>query len=81
MENTIRLIAIGRKNYLFTGSHEAAQRGGNIYTFMTQCKQAGVDPTKWSEHTLLNKMDTSIQNLDSLLPKNFHEISLTWLPD
>ena len=75
IENAIRPIALGRKNYLFAGSHEAAQRGAIIYTFMAQCKQAGVDPTKWLEHTLQNIMDSSIQNLDSLLPKNFHKIS------
>jgi transposase len=31
VENAIRPIALGRKNYLFAGSHEAAQRSAMIY--------------------------------------------------
>lgn len=28
VENSIRPVALGRKNYLFAGSHEAARRSG-----------------------------------------------------
>ena len=41
IENSIRPIAIGRKNYLFAGSHEAAQRAAMIYSFMATCKKNG----------------------------------------
>ena len=33
-ENTIRPIALGRRNYLFSGSHAAARRAGIIYSLM-----------------------------------------------
>ncbi|SFH16276.1 Transposase IS66 family protein [Algoriphagus hitonicola] len=33
IENKIRPVAIGRKNYLFAGSHDAAQRAAMIYSF------------------------------------------------
>ena len=32
VENAIRPVAIGRKNYLFAGSHEAAQRSAMLYS-------------------------------------------------
>ncbi|MDP4188008.1 MAG: IS66 family transposase [Bacteroidota bacterium] len=34
VENSIRPVALGRKNYLFAGSHEAAQRAAMIFYFM-----------------------------------------------
>ena len=33
IENAIRPLALGRKNYLFAGSHSAAQRGAIMYSF------------------------------------------------
>ncbi len=44
VENIIRPAAIGRKNYLFAGSHEAAQRTAMFYTFFAACKHHGIDP-------------------------------------
>ena len=38
IENVIRPVALGRKNWLFAGSHEAAQRAAMIYTFFAICK-------------------------------------------
>ena len=43
---------IGRKNYLFAGSHEAAQRAAMIYSFMGSCKQIGINPQDWLEDVL-----------------------------
>ena len=52
IENSIRPVAIGRKNYLFAGSHEAAQRAAMIYSFMGTCKQNGINPQDWLEDIL-----------------------------
>ncbi len=38
MENKIRPIAIGRKNWLFAGSEEGAQRAAIIYSILATCK-------------------------------------------
>ena len=51
-ENSIRPVAIGRKNYLFAGSHEAAQRAAMIYSFMGTCKQIDINPQDWLEDVL-----------------------------
>jgi hypothetical protein len=52
VENVIRPVAIGRKNYLFAGNHEAAQRNAMIYTLIHACKLHGVNPEVWLEEVL-----------------------------
>jgi transposase len=47
IENNIRSMAIGRKNYLFAGSHLAAGRIAMAYTFMASCKLNNVNPVEW----------------------------------
>ncbi len=44
VENSIRPVPIGRKNYLFAGSHDAAQRSGIFYSLLGACKAHGIDP-------------------------------------
>lgn len=68
VENSIRPVAIGRKNYLFAGSHEAAQQAAMIYSFLGTCKINNVEPYSWLKETLTNIPDYSIQKLDELLP-------------
>lgn len=74
IENKIRPVALGRKNYLFAGSHEAAQRAGMIYSFMAMCKHEEVHPYEWLTYVLQNINNQSIQNLDELLPANFKKL-------
>jgi transposase len=47
IENTIRPIALGRKNYLFTGTHGTAQNTAVIYSLFATCKQHQVNPHEW----------------------------------
>jgi hypothetical protein len=44
IENKIRPVAIGRKNYLFAGSHNGAQRSAMFYTFFANYKINNVNP-------------------------------------
>jgi len=44
IEGSIRGIALGRKNFLFCGSHDAAQRSAMLYSFMGTCKLQGINP-------------------------------------
>ena len=46
-ENSVRPLALGRKNHLFCGNHDAAENAAIIYTFMGCCKLAQVDVRKW----------------------------------
>lgn len=68
IENTIRPMAVGRKNFLFCGSHKAAQHAAVFYSFFGSCKLNGVNPRTWLEDTLTKIKDHNIQNLEELLP-------------
>jgi len=70
VENSIRPVALGRKNYLFAGSHEAAQYAAMMYSFLGTCKLNNVEPFQWLKNTLNKISDHSIQKLDELLPGN-----------
>jgi transposase len=68
VENVIRPVALGRKNYLFAGSHEAAQRSAMLYSFMGTCKLRGVEPLQWLKTTLSKLPDHKANRLKELLP-------------
>lgn len=69
IENTIRPLAIGRKNYLFAGSHDAAQNIAMYYSFFATCKKHGINPQKWLAYIIRNIGDTKTSQLKSLLPQ------------
>jgi transposase len=68
VENSIRPVALGRKNYLFAGSHEGAKRAAMMYSFLGTCKKNNVEPFAWLKDVLTRIPDWSIQHLDELLP-------------
>jgi transposase len=63
IENAIRPIAIGRKNYMFNGSHEAAKRAAMIYSLVSIAKLHGVDPFVYIKDLLVRLLQAS--NLDT----------------
>ena len=73
IENLIRPLALGRKNYMFAGSHEAAQRAAMMYSFFATCKMNDVNPSKWLKDVLQRIPDAKINNLEDLLPSNWKQ--------
>ena len=73
-ENALRGVAMGRKNYLFAGSHQAAQRAAMIYSFFAICKKHDVNPFQWLKYTLENIMSINHKNLKDLYPQNYKKI-------
>ena len=68
VENIIRPIALGRRNWLFTGSERAGQRAAAIQTLLGTAKLNGLDPAAWLRDTL-EKLPTCLnREIDSLLP-------------
>jgi transposase len=68
IENSIRPVALGRKNYLFAGSHEAAQQAAVIYSILGTCKINGVEPFSYLSSTLGILPDAPANQLHRLLP-------------
>ena len=67
-ENGVRSLAVGRKNYLFCGNHESAERTAILYSLLGTCLVNNVNPQEWLTDVLNRIQDHNIQNLDELLP-------------
>lgn len=76
VENSIRPVAIGRKNYLFCGSHEAAQRSAMLYSLVSSCKLHGINPATWLTDVIGRIPNHSIKNICELLPQNWNKTEL-----
>ena len=71
VENSIRPVAVGRKNYLFAGSHAAAQRAAMFYSLLATCTNHKINPYEWL-HDILNRIATQpINQIEDLLPQNW----------
>ncbi|MBK8413796.1 MAG: transposase, partial [Bacteroidetes bacterium] len=67
VENAIRPVAIGRKNYLFAGSHDAAQRAAMIYSMLGTCKMRGAEPFSWLKNFFEVIPDYKANKMEELL--------------
>lgn len=68
IENKIRPLALGRKNYLFAGSHPAAQRIAMMYSFFASCQANEVNPHQWLKNTLETIHLAKTSQLNQYLP-------------
>jgi transposase len=68
IENAIRPLALGRKNYLFAGSHDAAKNIAMYYSFFGTCKKNNINPQKWLVYVLKNINNTKKLEIYKLLP-------------
>jgi transposase len=68
VENTIRPIALGKKNWLFAGSERAGQRAAAIQTLLGTAKLNGIDPAAWLRDTLEKLPAWPNSRIDELLP-------------
>ena len=75
IENAIRPLALGRKNYLFAGSHKAAQRAAMMYSFFATCKINKVEPLAWLTDVLERVPGHKANKLSELLPQNWEKTS------
>ena len=68
VENSIRPLALGRKNFLFAGSHEGAQRAAMIYSFIGSCEKCGINPSDWLKDVIKRIPAHPVNQLQELLP-------------
>jgi hypothetical protein len=75
VENSIRPVAVGRKNYLFAGSHQAAQRSAMLYSLLGTCKLHGINPFHWLKEVLQTIPNHTINKVNDLLPHNWTSLT------
>lgn len=70
-ENSIRPLALGRKNYLFCGNHDAAEDAAILYSLLGCCKAVDINFRDWMVYVLshIHDYDTDYtKDLAELLP-------------
>lgn len=68
IENAIRPITLGRKNWLFAGSETSGQRAAAIMSLFATAKANGVEPHAWLTDVLTRLPTTRNRDIDALLP-------------
>ena len=68
IENRIRPLALGRKNWLFAGSHHAAKNTAIFYSIIGSAILNGHDPFKYLFAVLTHLPDYPVNRINELLP-------------
>lgn len=69
IENAIRPVALGRKNWLFAGTHDTAQNAAMIYSLFATCKKHDINPHDWLIDVLRKINDDTYEGkFSDLLP-------------
>jgi hypothetical protein len=80
IENSIRPVALGRKNYLFAESHAGAQRAAIVYSLLGSCRWKA-SANKYLQDVLLRLPEGPINQLKDLLPPFWKPVNLIPIPE
>ena len=70
-ERALRMVVIGRKNYMFAGSEAGAERAAIIYSLVASCKLNSHDPFAYFDDVLRQVSTHPADRIDELLPSNW----------
>jgi hypothetical protein len=70
-ENSMRPIAIGRRNWLHLGSKEAGPKIAAIFSIVESCRKLNVLIRKYLADVLPGLADRSIQSLNEFIPSTY----------
>lgn len=71
VENAIRPVALGRRNYLFVGSPEAAHWAAILYSLLGSAKQHDLNPFEYLKEVIQRIPATPMSQVEQLLPQNW----------
>jgi hypothetical protein len=71
IENAIRPVALGRKNWLFAGSQLAGERAANIMSLIATAKANGHDPFAYLRDVLTRLPTQLDRDIGELLPHSW----------
>lgn len=67
-ENALRVVALGRKNFLFVHSKDAGEELALLYSLVVSCTRVGVNPVEYLTDVLARIDKTADDNYANLLP-------------
>lgn len=74
-ERALRVVALGRKNYLFVGDEDAGKNIAGLYSLVATCEANGVDPLAYLTDVLGRLATHPASRIDELLPQNWKPAS------
>jgi len=74
-ERTLRMVVIGRKNYMFAGSEAGAWRAAIIYSLVASCKLNEIDPFWYFRDVLARVSTHPAGKIDELLPGEWKKLN------
>ena len=74
-ERTLRMVVIGRKNYMYAGSEAGAWRAAVIYSLVASCKLNDIDPFKYFRDVLARVSTHPADRIDELLPSEWKKLN------
>lgn len=75
-ENQLRVVAVGRKNWLFAGSLEGARRAALLYSLVQSCKLVDVPPFEYLKDVLLRVATHPHRLITQLTPRGWADAFL-----
>ena len=74
-ERILRMVVIGRKNYMFAGSEAGAWRAAIIYSLVASCKLNDIDPFRYFRDVLTRVSTHPADKIDELLPSDWKKLN------
>jgi transposase len=68
-ERQLRRVAVGRKNWLFAGSEDGAERACVLYSLLATCKLHGVNPFEYLRDVIMRVGRHPARHVLELSPK------------
>ena len=69
-ERALRVVALGRKNFLFVGDQECGSNLAGLYSLVATCDAVGVDPVHYLKNVIMCVDTHPASRIDELLPHN-----------
>jgi transposase len=73
VERTLKLIALGRKNWLFAGSERGGRTASVLFTLMSSAKRHGLNTWAYLRDVLWRLADLRPRELEELLPNRWRD--------
>lgn len=73
-EGGVRIIALGRKSWLFCGSDRGGDLAAVMYSLIVTAKMNDIDPQAWLADVLTRIAEHPVQSFDELLRWNWSSI-------
>jgi transposase len=80
-EQKMRIIALGRKNYLFAGHNDAAQNLAILQSIIATCEMHGVNPEAYIADALLRIQHHKNKDIADLLPHRWKDLFAPEIPN